>query len=646
MASFASPPPAATTSLLPAFNLSVDSPSAASSARSPSHRQSISPAPPAAGISSAADSTTEQPRAAPSPVVPTAEESPATAQRADEQDAFLNDEDQPMVEDGDLDADALSLGAAAPSAAAVEPSAVDKGKGVLRDEAPSLSKEEQDKLDEAERQKIIEKVLKRSEVVKTTRNFMNRLALAAFKAQRGWQDVALDIIEPHLEQEALKRKEQEQHSSEAYQSQQHQQVYQDPTPPPPLAFVPPPPNASVMRNGPGLLYDQNQYQQQMQQSGYVSTAFASYPPGGSTFSLDPPTQEPRPPKRRHMEEPNGHAEPSPPIPRPPPSSSSNAQGRPQPRTNGSGGRPVNGANGPLSTSDPGFSSFVDAAAALTGLSRVPSDPSAHSGEEGEDAPPRAAGQERPQPNGNGEAVERPRTPEGRAKGLLERTGAGGTGGESSAEGAAELMLFLAASPSPVQVRTGAVRPALGEGMEGMGMKGRRLFSGAVGAGGDDFSAPPTQSSSVQTVFGDHLSGHSPNPPSHSGLAASPYTEESNLDPSKSSHHYSTSASSHQPPPPPPGGVNSASALGNGLPPVPGTPTRDRQPSGSNWESYLNVSPSPQRATVDRSEAAVAARQAERGPPPVFGMPMTSLPPTSLPLGRNGGAQGEGESGRW
>lgn len=380
-------------------------------------------------------------------------------------------------------------------------------------------------------------------------------------------------------------------------------------------------NASSMMQPPTPDYD-GQQQYAAQQSPYASSSFSPYPPTASTSSLAPPPHlagDTRPQKRRHTNEPNGHfPESSPPAPRPPSSA---------PRTNGT--RPNTANGGPLSTSDPGFSSFVDAAAALTGLSRVPSDPSVNGGEDGE----QGAGEDdaRRVPNGHG-AGERPRTPEAKGKGVLGALGGAGTGGESSAEGAAELMLFLAASPSPVQVRTGAARPALGgDGLEGM--KGRRLFSGVgMGGGRDDFSAPPTQSSSVQSVFGDHLgSTNSPHQQHHPTLATSPYNDE----PSKSSLHYSTSASA------PPGG---ASSLGNGLPPplaAPGTPTRDRQPSGSNWESYLNVSPSPQRAQVDRSEAAMAARREERGPPPVFGMPMTSLPAGGSPMGRSMGQEGGG-----
>lgn len=158
MASFASPPPTATNSLLPAFDLSS----------APSHLQSTSPAPPTTAFAPTVDSTAEQTRAAASPVVPSAEPSPATQRAFEEGGASLDDEEQPMVEDGDVDADALNLDASTPSGAAGEPSAVDKGKGVQRDEAPSLSKEEQAEEDEAERQRIIDKVLKRSEVVKVS----------------------------------------------------------------------------------------------------------------------------------------------------------------------------------------------------------------------------------------------------------------------------------------------------------------------------------------------------------------------------------------------------------------------------------------------------------------------------------------------
>lgn len=45
------------------------------------------------------------------------------------------------------------------------------------------------------------------------------MALAAFKMSRGWQDVKLDLIEPHLEQEAIKRRQ----AQVAAQQQQQQQ---------------------------------------------------------------------------------------------------------------------------------------------------------------------------------------------------------------------------------------------------------------------------------------------------------------------------------------------------------------------------------------------------------------------------------------
>lgn len=363
------------------------------------------------------------------------------------------------------------------------------------------------------------------------------------------------------------------------------------------------------------------YDQQFQHDQpYASSPFPPHHhhPVASTSSL--PSSDSRPQKRRHTNDPSSshHAQPSyqssPPAPRPPPTNGPQAPNTlPRSTANGRQQRP----NGPLS-SDPTFSSFVDAATALTGLSRASSDRSVNSGEDGSQE---GAGDRR---TSNGETApgeqRRPSTPEGKRKDFAAALGAGAPGAESSAEGAAELMLFLAASPSPVQVRTGASRPALSEGM---GMKGRRLFSNSGGApSGDDFSAPPTQSNSVQAVFGEHLS---PRPPAQVTLGASPSlfpsaetsngNGDSSNEPSKSSSQYISSASTSS--------LAAPSSLGNGLPSslpqAPGTPVRDRQPSGSNWESYLNVSPSPQRAPVDREK--MEKEREQQGPRPVFGLQM-------------------------
>ncbi|RDW73865.1 hypothetical protein BP5796_07307 [Coleophoma crateriformis] len=52
---------------------------------------------------------------------------------------------------------------------------------------------------------VADKVLKRAEVSKMARKLQNRLALAQFKTNRGWEDLTLDSIEPKVEEE-LRRK--------------------------------------------------------------------------------------------------------------------------------------------------------------------------------------------------------------------------------------------------------------------------------------------------------------------------------------------------------------------------------------------------------------------------------------------------------
>ncbi|PHH77151.1 hypothetical protein CDD80_881 [Ophiocordyceps camponoti-rufipedis] len=52
---------------------------------------------------------------------------------------------------------------------------------------------------------VVDSVLKRAQVTKIARRLQNRLALAQFKAKHGWEDLTLDSIEPKLEEE-LRRK--------------------------------------------------------------------------------------------------------------------------------------------------------------------------------------------------------------------------------------------------------------------------------------------------------------------------------------------------------------------------------------------------------------------------------------------------------
>ncbi|KAF6801228.1 Nrm1-like protein [Colletotrichum musicola] len=54
-------------------------------------------------------------------------------------------------------------------------------------------------------EQVADKVLKRAEVSKIARRLQNRLALAQFKTKHGWEDLTLDTIEPKYEEE-LRRK--------------------------------------------------------------------------------------------------------------------------------------------------------------------------------------------------------------------------------------------------------------------------------------------------------------------------------------------------------------------------------------------------------------------------------------------------------
>lgn len=214
------------------------------------------------------------------------------------------------------------------------------------------------------------------------------------------------------------------------------------------------------------------------------------------------------------------------------------------------------------------------------------------------------------------------------------------GSENDTAGAAELMLFLAASPSPAQGRSGAPSLALGGGVDGTtAMKGRRLFS----SGQDDLlrgqggGSPADGLARARNVFGGPIDdgafavGLSPLMDSNSfgSGGGTPYT--SYLDDPNAYNHpppplTATTSSSLRSAPqsvtsaaPPPSNGN------NGHQHAPTTPSRDRN-SGS-WETYLNVSPSPQHQQQ---------RVVNNNPPP-FSMPLTSLSPTSLPLGRGQGA---------
>ncbi|RCI11144.1 hypothetical protein L249_7498 [Ophiocordyceps polyrhachis-furcata BCC 54312] len=53
---------------------------------------------------------------------------------------------------------------------------------------------------------VVDSVLKRAQVSKMARRLQNRLALAQFKAKRGWEDLTLDSIEPKLEEEIRRKR--------------------------------------------------------------------------------------------------------------------------------------------------------------------------------------------------------------------------------------------------------------------------------------------------------------------------------------------------------------------------------------------------------------------------------------------------------
>ncbi|KAM0322408.1 hypothetical protein ACHAQA_009475 [Verticillium albo-atrum] len=53
---------------------------------------------------------------------------------------------------------------------------------------------------------VVDKVLKRAEVSKIARKLQNRLALAQFKTKHGWEDLAFETIEPKVEEEMRRKR--------------------------------------------------------------------------------------------------------------------------------------------------------------------------------------------------------------------------------------------------------------------------------------------------------------------------------------------------------------------------------------------------------------------------------------------------------
>lgn len=220
---------------------------------------------------------------------------------------------------------------------------------------------------------------------------------------------------------------------------------------------------------------------------------------------------------------------------------------------------------PLSSSDPNFSSFVNAAAALTGLShhRTPS------GSEIFGPPPPLASPAAFSQHHYNQAYEsptstntifRPQTP---PSGRLMANGHQTLNQEDpTTDTAAELMLFLAASPSPVQSRQKDLSAT-----EELGMKGRRLFSSGLIEDGNIFGRDLT----TGDIFSGGDSHHSINEESRnsdSRLAASFEFDRANSD------------QAHKLPSTDPSKLTLA----------PTTPSRARSVSAGDWGNFINASP--------------------------------------------------------
>ncbi|GAA5820894.1 hypothetical protein JCM3770_004856 [Rhodotorula araucariae] len=468
----------------------------------------------------------------------------------------------------------------------------DKGKGVVRDGAGAGQADDGGEAGEQHRR--VERVLQRAEASKLARAFRNRLALASFKAARGWEDVRLDTIEPHLEHEALRRSRggvpedmamqplpaahfaphAHTHDQLAYAPHAQSQMYQKSThagaygmdavlagaggaggrPAKRARWHDPDAHAQAQAVGQPNLYSAHSVYAPPPQPAPIVSPYSTasvYQRGAHATHGDGPISGPSGVPRSPFD-PQPVADGPAPTPRQQRVAAA-ASPLGSPRARRAASRRSSPAKGgqPPSSSDPHFSSFVDAATALTGMARAPSDPSLGSGsDEGDSAgangahalvagagPGAGAGGARP---GARAPFARPSTPERQilklpAQQLQGIDGApGGSAGNDSgtAEGAAELMLFLAASPSPVQSRK-TVPTTLGDGSA---VKGRRLFSG-MGTSADTQGAQDAGS-----IFGGELGGGAP-----------------------------------------------------------ATPGRQRQPSlggaGTNWDMFINASPSPKRSAA-------------------------------------------------
>lgn len=266
-----------------------------------------------------------------------------------------------------------------------------------------------------------------------TRSLQTRLALAGFKASRGWSSIKLDVIEPHLAQQAQDRKR------KASEDLHHQSATGAKAAgkrrAPSIANVQ---NASPAASGPtGNLFN-------AMLAGNVPPSSVQSPSSLARGGTTPATAAGR----------NASVFPS----------GSGRGFQPPP------GRPIK----PLSTSDPAFArsatEYVDAANVLNSLSRAPSDAAILAGAGSPIPIPRSPISHTRRTAGLPEAS----TPGRGGAGTTERRSASQE--EEEQEDAAELMLFLAASPSPQAKRTASVEVSAAQGGGPMGVQGRKLFA--------------------------------------------------------------------------------------------------------------------------------------------------------------------------
>ncbi|GAA5973232.1 hypothetical protein JCM11641_006336 [Rhodosporidiobolus odoratus] len=498
---------------------------------------------------------------------------------------------------------------------------LDKGKAVIRESSQHDEVEE----DEAERQRKVERVLKRAEAAKLARTFRNRLASVGSRTRPPWQNSPVSQApNPPPLPPAMSHflPQQPQHfpspAPSPYVPQQHTYL-----PPPSMENLPPPP-----------VYAQHPPPPQPHFSGGMEATLGNHAPPNSKRARQEHTASPslescgsysnssvyapqpqpvqsvspystagvyqasaeRPSKRRHALDSNG------------PSRIGTAS--PRARTKSGRRSPGKGQNPALSSSDPTFSSFVDAAAALTGMARAPSDPSQNGSDEdgslshphptlfGHHAHSQLPHSESGSPflphfpppshsHSHSTAfppppppLSRPATPDRATGGLAKLPGAPSAGGsEGTAAEAADLMLFLAHSPSPKAPKR-STNHSLGG--DGMGVKGRRLFSGTGGPGeGGGGNDGPGHGSGV---FGGELAG-------------SPFAGANGGGGGLGAGFGEPSKTASRLPPPPPSSSSRPLELG-GASVAPAMGQRQTSMDQANWEAFVNAMPSP-----DKMEAA-------------------------------------------